>query len=120
VKKQFFHFPKSAEQRKRWIEVLNTSGILPQDYKMYSFVKTTFQKIILQVLKKLDFVDVACRSHQLFVPNSQCHKITVSPDKSKNDNGNYRTSWIPDPEVVPERAHSSKFAGQMLQLFQRT
>jgi hypothetical protein len=27
--KQFFHFPKSAEQKKRWIEVLDTSGILP-------------------------------------------------------------------------------------------
>jgi hypothetical protein len=27
--KQFFHFPKSAEQRKKWIEVLVTSGIPP-------------------------------------------------------------------------------------------
>jgi hypothetical protein len=27
---------------------------------------------------------------------------------------------IPDPAVIPERAHSSKFAGQMLQLFQST
>jgi hypothetical protein len=45
--KQFFHFPKSAE--KRWIEVLDTSGIL---HKMSS------HKIILQVLKKLNFIDV--------------------------------------------------------------
>jgi hypothetical protein len=81
-----------------------------------AILESVYQKIIL-VLKKLDFVDVACRPHQLFVPNSQCHKITVFPDKSKNDNGNYRTSWIPDPEVVPERAHSSKFADQMLELF---
>jgi hypothetical protein len=27
---------------------------------------------------------------------------------------------IPDPEVVPERAHSSKFSGKVLQVFQRT
>jgi hypothetical protein len=27
---------------------------------------------------------------------------------------------IPDPEVVLERAHSSKFSGKVLQVFQRT
>jgi hypothetical protein len=27
---------------------------------------------------------------------------------------------IPDPEVVPERAHSSKFSGKVLQVFQLT
>jgi hypothetical protein len=27
---------------------------------------------------------------------------------------------ISDPEVTPERAHSSKYSGQMLQGFQRT
>jgi hypothetical protein len=27
---------------------------------------------------------------------------------------------IPDPEVVPERTHSSKFSGKVLNIFQRT
>jgi hypothetical protein len=27
---------------------------------------------------------------------------------------------IPDPEVVPERAHSSKFSSKVLQVFQHT
>jgi hypothetical protein len=80
--KQFFHFPKSAEQRKRWIEVLNTSGILPQNYKMCSFVKTTFQKIILQVLKKLDFVDTPHLRNPHQSPSVIRSKFTVSQNYS--------------------------------------
>jgi hypothetical protein len=33
--KQLFHFPKSAEQRKKWIEVLVTSGIPPSKLQNY-------------------------------------------------------------------------------------
>jgi plasmid maintenance system killer protein len=86
-----------------------------------SFLKTTFQKIILQVLKKLDFIDVACRPHQLFVPKSQCHNSFSN--RQIEDLTTMETTEqvvIPDPEVVPERAHSSKFSGKVLQVFQHT
>jgi hypothetical protein len=63
--------------------VLDTSGILPSKLQNSLIWQDHFSKIILQVLKKLDFVGVPCHSHQFFVPNSQCHKITVLPDNSK-------------------------------------
>jgi hypothetical protein len=73
------------------------------------------EEIILQVLKKLDFIDVPCYSHQFFVPNSQCHKIIVFTDNSKILMTMEITEVvIPDPEVVLERAHSSKFSGKVL------
>jgi hypothetical protein len=47
--------------------------------------------------------------------NLQCHKITVFPDNSKILMTMEITEVvIPDPEVVLERAHSSKFSGKVL------
>jgi hypothetical protein len=69
--------------------------------KKLSFLKTTFQKIILQVLKKLDFIDVACRPHQLSVSNSQCHNSFSRQIEDLTTMETTEQVVIPDPEVVP-------------------
>jgi hypothetical protein len=44
-----------------------------------------------------------CRPHQLFVPNSQCHKQIEDLMTMETT----ELVVIPDREVVPERAHVS-------------
>jgi hypothetical protein len=60
-----------------------------------------------------------CHPFELFTPNSQCPKRTREVENFITMETTEQVA-IPDPEVVPERAHSSKFSGKVLQIFQRT
>jgi hypothetical protein len=60
-----------------------------------------------------------CHPFELFTPKSQCPKRTREVENFITMETTEQVA-IPDPEVVPERAHSSKFSGKVLQIFQRT
>jgi hypothetical protein len=96
--KQFFHFPKSAE--KRWIEVLDTSGILPSKLQNALICQDNFSENYFTSSQKIKFHRCP---HQLFVPNSQCHKQIEDLMTMETT----ELVVIPDREVVPERAHVS-------------
>jgi hypothetical protein len=96
---------------KSWIMVLDTSGILPSKLQNSLISQDHFSENYFTSSQKTIFCRCAVPFPSVFRSNSQCHKITVLTDNSKIL---ITEVVIPDLEVVPERAHSSKLSGKVL------